>query len=168
MAVYEMNTKDLARFISDTKFGFMPTDVDSTIGYRTNGNSRYKIEAYDIRCDRIYIVNDCFIGTDGNIVVASHIPAIEYYLNTNELSSYYNNGTHLTFKYRMESQVLRYEIGKDVVLNSYDDLNDCMENLISYIGQNIEESMNDFRGGEWNIFDVDCDILWQVDKIKRV
>ena len=109
-----------------------------------------------------------FIGTDGNIVVASHIPAIEYYLNTNELSSYYNNGTHLTFKYRMESQVLRYEIGKDVVLNSYDDLNDCMENLISYIGQNIEESMNDFRGGEWNIFDVDCDILWQVDKIKRV
>lgn len=167
MAVYEMNMKDLARFISDTKFGFMPIDVDSTIGYRTNGNSEYKIDAHKITCNRIYVVNDCFLNTDGNIVVTSYIPAIEYFLNTNELSPYYSSGKHLMFKFEAYSQVLRYEIGK-ITLSSFDDFKECMNLLIDFIGENIESTINDFCFGEWNICNVDCDICWQVDKIKRM
>ena len=53
-----------------------------------------------------------------------------------------------------------------VELKSYKDFEECMGFLIEYIGQNIEESINEFRGGDWVIEDIMCDILWQVDKIK--
>lgn len=165
MAVYEANIRSLAEFISDTKFGFIPDKVTSTKGWRGNG-SKYMISAHKINCDRIYVVNDCFIDVDGNIVVTSYIPAIKYYLISNELSACYKNGEHLSFEFKADSQVLRYEIGKDIELKSYDDFQDCMDCLIEYIGQNIEETINDFKGGSWKINDVVCDILWQVDKIK--
>ena len=168
MAVYEANTRSLAEFISDTKFGFMPDKVNSKPGYRNTGSrSRYKISAHKIGCDRIYVVNDCFIDIDGNIVVTSYIPAIKYRLITNELSGYYNNNEHLSFGYKTNSQVLRYEIENGIELKSYKDFEECMDSLIEYIGQNIEESINEFRGGDWIIEDIMCDILWQVDKIKN-
>jgi hypothetical protein len=166
MAVYEANIRSLAEFISDTKLGFIPSEVTSTKGWRGDG-SRYMISAHKINCDRIYVTNDCFIDIDGNIVVTSYIPAIKYNLISNELSPYYKNGEHLSFGFKTESQVLRYEIGKDVELNSYDDFQDCMDCLVEYIGQNIEKTINDFKGGSWKIDDVVCDILWQVDKIKN-
>lgn len=84
-----------------------------------------------------------------------------------ELSPSYGKGQHLSFEYKANSQVLRYEIGKDIELKTYDDFEGCMENLIRYIGQNIEEMINDFKGGTWRIEDVVCDIEWQVDKIKK-
>lgn len=166
MAVYEANTRSLAEFISDTKLGFMVCGVESTTGYRRDGSS-YMISAHEIHCDRIYVVNDCFIDIEGNIVVTSYIPAIEYYLISNELSPSYGKGKHLSFGYKTDNQVLRYEIGKDIELKTYDDFENCMENLVRYIGQNIEEMINDFKGGSWRIEDVVCDIKWQVDKIKR-
>ena len=165
MAVYEANVRSLAEFISDTKFGFMPDKVTSTSGWRVDG-SRYMISAHKISCDRIYVVNDCFIDVDGNIVVTSYIPAIKYRLITNELSGYYNNDEHLSFGYKTNSLVLRYEIENGIELKSYKDFEECMDSLIEYIGQNIEESINEFRGGDWIIEDIMCDILWQVDKIK--
>lgn len=166
MAVYEANARSLAEFISDTKLGFIPSKVTSTTGYRVNGTS-YLIEAHDIRCDRVYVVNDCFINTDGTIVVTSYIPAIKYFLISNELSSYYKKGEHLSFEYKTESQVLRYEIRKNLILESYDDFEDCMDSLVEFIGQNIEESINDFDcNGPWKMDNVVCDIMWQVDKIK--
>ena len=165
MAVYEANVRSLAEYISDTKLGFIPKEVKSTTGYRVSG-SQYLIEAHDINCDRIYVVNDCFIGTDGNIVVISYIPAVEYSLITNELSPCYGKGKHLSFKYETESQVVRYTVEKNIELNSYSDFEDCMNCLIEFIGQNIEKSMNEFRGS-WRIDDVVCDIVWQVDKIKK-
>lgn len=168
MAVYEANTRSLAEFISDTKLGFMPCDVESTTGHRVNAEgSNYMISAHEIHCDRIYVVNDCFIDVEGNIVVTSYVPAIKYYLVSNELSPSYGKGKHLSFEYRADSQVLRYEIGKDIELKTYDDFESCMENLVRYIGQNIEEMINDFKGSSWRIEDVVCDIEWQVDKIKR-
>lgn len=166
MAVYEANIRSLAEFISDTKLGFIPHAVRSTTGYRRDGSS-YIISAHDIKCDRIYVVNDCFIDIDGNIVVTSYIPALKYYLISNELSPAYRKGEHLSFEFNADSQVLRYEIGKDIELNTYDDFENCIENLISYIGQNIEETINDFKGGSWRMEDVVCDIEWQVDKIKK-
>ena len=166
MAVYEANVRSLAEFISDTKFGFMPDKVTSTSGWRVDG-SRYMISAHKISCDRIYVVNDCFIDVDGNIVVTSYIPAIKYRLITNELSGYYNNDEHLSFGYKTNSLVLRYEIENGIELKSYKDFEECMDSLIEYIGQNIEESINEFRGGDWIIEDIMCDILWQVDKIKN-
>lgn len=168
MAVYEMNIKDLARFISDTKFGFMPIDVDSTIGYRTNGESRYKIDTHEINCNRIIITNDCFINTDGNIVVASYIPAIEYRLKTNEFPPYYNIGKHLVFDFKTNSFVLEYKIEKDIILDSFNDFRNCMDKLIDYIGENIEEAINCFNYGKdgWDIYDVDCSIYWSVSKTK--
>ena len=167
MAVYEANTRSLAEFISDTKLGFMPDKVSSTVGYRDTGSrSRYNISAHKIGCDRIYVINDCFIDIEGNIVVTSYVPAIKYRLITNELSNYYRDDEHLSFGYKVNSQVLRYKIGKDTELKSYDDFEECMDCLIEYIGQNIEESINEFSGGDWKIKDVMCDILWQIDKIK--
>ena len=166
MAVYEANIRSLAEFISDTKLGFMPREVESTTGYRRDG-SRYIISAHKINCDRIYVTNDCFIDIDGNIIVTSYIPAIKYYLISNELSACYGSGKHLSFEFKTESQVLRYKIGKNIELKSYDDFKKCMDNIIKYIGQNIEKSINDFRGNSWKIEDVICDILWQVDKTKK-
>ena len=165
MAVYEANTRSLAEFISDTKFGFVPDKVTSTSGWRGDG-SRYMISAHKISCDRIYVVNDCFIDVDGNIIVTSYIPAIKYFLISNELSACYRNGEHLSFEFKAESQVLRYEIGKDIELKSYDDFEKCMDNILRFIGNNIEESINEFCGSSWKIDGVICDILWQVDKIK--
>lgn len=166
MAVYEANIRSLAEFISDTKFGFMPNKITSTKGSRED-KSRYTISAHKINCDRIYVVNDCFIDIDGNIVVTSYIPSIKYYLISNELSAYYEKDTHLSFEFKADSQVLRYEIGKDIELKSYDDFQDCIDCLIEHIGQNIEETINNFKGNSWKIDDVVCDILWQVDKIKK-
>ena len=166
MAVYEANTKSLAEFISDTKLGFMPASVSSSTGYRRNG-SQYIIKANDIKCDRIYVVNDCFIDIDGNIVVASYIPEIKYFLITNELSECYKPGTHLSFEYKAESQVLNYVITKDISLKSYEDFKICIENLIDFIGKKIEDSINDFKNSGWQIKDVICDISWQIDKIKK-
>ena len=166
MAVYEANIRSLAEFLSDTKLGFIPCAVSSTTGYRRDG-SRYMISAHNIKCDRIYVVNDCFIDTEGNIVVTSYVPAIEYYLISNELSPCYKKGDHLSFGFKADSQVLRLKIGKNVKLETYDDFERCMDYLIAYIGQNIEETINDFKGGSWKIEDVVCDIKWQVDKIKR-
>lgn len=81
MAVYEANTRSLAEFISDTKLGFIPCNVESTTGYRMNGEgSNYIISAHEIHCDRIYVVNNCFIDIEGNIVVTSYVPAIKYHL----------------------------------------------------------------------------------------
>lgn len=168
MAVYEANTRSLAEFISDTKLGFIPYDVESTVGYRRDSNdSSYMISAHEIHCDRIYVVNDCFIDTEGNIVVTSYVPAIKYHLISNELSPSYGKGRHLSFEYRVDSQVLRYEIGKDIELKTYDDFENCLKNLIRYIGQNIEEMINQFKSGTWKIEDVVCDIEWQVDRIKK-
>lgn len=170
MAVYEANTRSLAEFISDTKLGFMPCDVESTTGYRIGGSSYYAISAHEIHCDRIYVVNDCFIDIEGNIVVTSYIPAIKYFLFTNELSPSYEKGRHLSFGYKVDSQVLRYEIGKDIELKSYDDFESCMEKLIRFIGNNIEEEINKFKrnkNNSWKIDNVVCDIEWQVDKIKK-
>ena len=166
MAVYEANIRSLAEFISDTKLGFIPKEVESTIGYRKDGSS-YMISVHEIRCDRIFIVNDCFIDIEGNIVITSYVPEITYYLLSNELSSCYSKGTHLSFEFRADSQVLRYEIGKDIELKTYDDFKRCMEDLIKYIGLNIEEMINGFKCGSWRIEDVVCDIEWQVDKIKN-
>lgn len=164
MAVYEANTRSLAEFISDTKFGFMPSEVTSTKGWRGDG-SRYMISVHKISCDRIYVVNDCFIDIDGNIIITSYVPAIKYLLISNELSACYRSGEHLSFDFKAHSQVLKYEIGKNIELKSYDDFKKCIDNLIEYIGQNIEKTINDFKG-EWKIDGVMCDILWQVDRIK--
>lgn len=166
MAVYEANIRSLAEFISGTKLGFIPDKVTSTKGWRRDGSS-YMISVHKISCDRIYVVNDCFIDVHGNIVVTSYIPAIKYYLVSNELSACYGKGEHLSFEFEADSQVLKYEIGKDIDLKSYDDFKKCMDELIEYIGENIEETINDFKGGSWKIDDVECDILWQVDKIKK-
>jgi hypothetical protein len=166
MSVYEANIRSLAEFISDTKFGFMPLKVKSTTGYRGDNNSNYEISAYKICCDRIYVVNDCFIDIDGNIVVASYIPNIKYSLYTNELSGYYKDGEHLPFLFNCNSNVIRYKIGKDIELKSYDDFEECMAMLIEFIEQHIENAINSFDGGAWTIKNVDCDISWQVDKIK--
>lgn len=163
MSVYEANTRSLAEFISNTKLGFMPCSVKSTTGYRRDDSS-YMISAHKIRCDRIYAVNDCFIGMDGNIVVASYIPSINYTLISNELSPCFSEGAHLGFEYRADSQVLRYEIGKDTKLRTYDDFENCLENLIRHIGQNIEKMINNFKGGSWSIDNVVCGIEWQVDR----
>lgn len=166
MSVYEANTRSLAEFISNTKLGFMPCGVKSTTGYRRDGSS-YMISAHKIHCDRIYIVNDCFIDIEGNIVVASYIPAIKYILISNELSPCFNEGEHLGFEYRADSQVLRYEIEKDIKLRTYDDFENCIENLIRHIGQNIEKMINNFKGGSWSIDNVVCGIEWQVDRTLR-
>lgn len=166
MAVYEANIRSLAEFISNTKLGFMPCNVKSTTGYRINNGSTYMISAHEIHCDRIYVVNDCFIDIEGNIVVTSYIPTIQYYLITNELSPCYQRGAHLSFQFQADSQVLRYEIGKNIRLKIYNDFESCVENLIRYIGQNIEEMINDFKGVSWKMDNVVCDIEWQVDRIK--
>lgn len=89
MAVYEMNIRNLSEYISDTKFGFGIKNVTSTTGYRIDGSSQYAIEAHDIKCDKIYVVNDCFIDISGNIEITSYIPTIKYFLISNELSKYY-------------------------------------------------------------------------------
>lgn len=170
MAVYEANTRSLAEFISDTKLGFMPCDVESTTGHRVNSGSSYMISAHEIHCDRIYVVNDCFIDVEGNIVVTSYVPAIKYYLISNELSPSYGKGEHLSFKHKADSQVLRYEICNNIELKTYDDFESCMEKLIRFIEINIEETINEFKkdkDNSWRIEDVVCDIEWQVDKIKR-
>lgn len=166
MAVYELNINSLANFISDTKLGFIPDNVNSTAGYRKNDSS-YMISVHEIHCDRIYVVNDCFIDTENNIVVTSYIPAIKYHLISNELSPCYSKNRHLSFEYKTNSQVLRYNIGKDIKLKTYDDFENCLKNLIRYIGQNIEEMINQFESGTWKIEDVVCDIEWQVDRIKK-
>ena len=165
MAVYEANIRSLAEFISDTKLGFKSSGVRSTTGYRNNG-SKYMVSAHEISSDRIYITNDCFIDTNGNMVVTSYIPAIKYYLVTNELSSHYRKGEHLSFDFKANSQVLRYEINKDIELKSYEDFQKCIDNIINLIGQHIEKSINDFKGNAWKIEDVVCNVSWQVDRIK--
>lgn len=167
MAVYEATAKSLAEFISDTKLGFMPCDVESTTGNRKNGEgSSYEISAHEIHCDRINVMNDCFVDIEGNIVVVSYIPAIKYHLISNELSPCYDKGRHFSFEYKVDSQVLRYEFKNDINLKTYDDFQNCIENLIRYIGRNIEEKINNFKGGSWKIDGVVCDIEWQVDRIK--
>ena len=167
MAVYESNIRSLAEFISETKLGFEPREVISTKGYRiNNGGSRYEISAHKINCNRIYVVNDCFIDIDGNIIVISYVPSVEYTLVSNELSPCYRRGEHLCFKYKADSQVLKYEIGNDVNLNSYNDFHNSIENLIKFIGKNIEASINEFNGDSWRISGVKCNILWQTDKVK--
>ena len=165
MAVYEANTRSLAQYISDTKLGFNPESVKSTTGYRVSGN-RYLIEAKSIQCDRIYVVNDCFIEANGNIVVTSYVPAVKYCMISNELSECYNRGANLSFEYHASSQVLRYEIDKNTMLETYADFENCMECLIKFIGINIEKSINEFKGS-WKLEDIVCDIQWQVDRIKR-
>ena len=169
MAVYEANIRSLAEFISDTKFGFMPENVESDIGYRVNktGN-RYKIAAYEIKCDRIYVTNDCFIDVDGNIVVTSYIPSFRYALRTNELSGYYSKDTHLHFEFYADSQVVTNSIRSNVILESYDDFKKCLNEVMESIEYCLKCAINDFRPyqSEWRIEDVVCDIEWQVDKIK--
>lgn len=179
MAVYEANIRSLAEFISDTKLGFIPCEVESTTGYRINGeSSNYIISVHE----RIYVVNDCFIDLEGNIVVVSYIPAIKYHLISNELSTSYRKWEHVPFEYKTDSKVLRYEIEKDIELKTYDDFENCMEDLVRYIGQNlerdcketitcemclIEEMINEFKNSSWRIDNVVCNIEWQVDKIKK-
>lgn len=165
MSVYKINFEDLAKFISDIKFGFKLSSVTSTEGWRCDG-ARYKISVQKINCDRIQIVNDCFINYDGSVTVISYIPEINYHLISNELSACYNN-THLPFEFKANSKVIRYKIGNDTKLKSFEDFQDCVDCLIEYIGQNIEHMINEFNGGQWNIEDVICDITWQVDKFKR-
>lgn len=166
MAVYEANIKSLAEFISDTKLGFIPSEVTSTSGYRRDGSS-YMISAHKINCDRIYVVNDCFLDINGNVIITSYIPAIKYYLMTNELSPCYRKGDHLGFEFKTNSQVLKYEIKNDIELKSYDDFEKYIGKLIKFIGKNIEKSINEFKGGSWRIDGVKCDIFWQVDKVKN-
>lgn len=84
-----MNIRNLSEYISDTKFGFGIKNVTSTTGYRIGGSSQYAIEAHDIKCDKIYVVNDCFLNIDGNIEIISYIPSIKYFLISKELSKYY-------------------------------------------------------------------------------
>lgn len=166
MAVYEANIRSLAKFISDTKLGFIPSKVNSTTGYRVDG-SKYMISAHKINCERIYIINDCFVDINGNIVVTSYIPNIKYRLVTNELSAYYKKGDHLSFEFMSDSKVLRYKINNNIELKFFDDFERCMNNLIEYIEQNIEDTINEFKGNSWGIYGVVCDILWQVDKTKK-
>lgn len=169
MAVYEANMRSLAEFISETKLSFNPFSVKSTEGYRQDGpRSRYEISAKKITCDKINIVNDCFIDIDGNITITSYIPGFSYSLITNELSEYYKSGDSLGFKFKVDSFVLKQKVtNKDIKLESYNDFEKCLNNLIEDIKEELQNKINEFKYSSWKIEGVCCSIQWQIDKIKR-
>lgn len=170
MAVYKADMESLARFISDTKLGFTIHDVNNTEKWYTNdgfGNV-ISLSVRQISCKNICVTNDCFISSDGSIVVAISIPEIEYNVWLNE----YNDKEckipkSKTFRIETNSMVLDYdEIENDAKIETYYDFKVWLDRIIDYIGHILSEEIRDYIENKFKT-EIGFDVIWQVDRIKN-
>lgn len=170
MAVYKADIENLAKYISNTKLGFTIHDVNNTEkGYtKDESGNVISLSVRQISCKKIYVTNDCFISSDGGIVVAISIPEIKY----NAWLLKYNDEEcktpkSKTFEIETNSMVLDYdEIEYDTKIESYYDFKNWLDRIIDYIGYMLTEEIKNFIENKFKT-EIGFDVIWQVDRIKN-
>lgn len=152
MAVYEMNRRAIAAYLSDTKNEFVLGCVPSGEGKRVNKfGSSYPVKVVGLKGKEIEPRVDCFLNRDESITVRVYLPRFAFWAVTQELHKAYSPDERLSFGFAVEPKSFEYTLPKDKV-DSYVDFKEPMDDLIQRISKELTKYINRFQTKEdWTI-----------------
>lgn len=167
MAVYEMNRKALAEYLSDTINEFVFKCNPSKEGQRVNKHgSAYPIKIVDIKqTTKVIPKVDCFLNNGESITVRVYLPKYEFVISTSELHKAYDPKKYLGFSFFAEPRSFEYTISNTKV-ESYNDFKDIMDDMLRRISNELGQDINRFETKEeWHILGIYLDVYFDINSM---
>lgn len=167
MAVYEMNRKAIAEYLSSTRNEFILGCSVSNEGKRVNraGNT-YPIQVIDLKAEGVIPNVDCFLNTDDSISVRVYLPGYTYFAVTKELHKAYGGNSSLRFSFICEPRSFEYTLPNGEV-TSYKDFKEPMGDLIRRISEEMKQDINCFKTHEeWKFKGIQLDTVFKTYSMK--
>ena len=165
MAVYHMNTENLAAYLSNTKNEFVLGCNPSKEGKRMKKSDgyTYPIQVVGLKTTKNIVPGvDCFLNKDGSLAVRVYLPEYTYYAETRELAASYGGNGKLSFAFEAVPKNFEYTLPKRD-LNSYNDFKEAMGDLIRRISEELKKDINQFHTKEdWRIVGINVDVTFTV------
>lgn len=153
MAVYEMNRKAIANYLSNTLNEVILGCKTSDEGKRINREGyTYPVRVVAVNGAKAIVPKvDCFLNRDESITVRVYLPGYDYFVKTEELGKSYRPGENLSFPFCVNPRSFEYVLPNGEV-NSYNDFKEAMKDLIRRVSEKMGEDINRFQGNDhWTI-----------------
>ena len=164
MAVYEMNRKALAEYLSDTinEFAFKCNTSKECQRINKHGDA-YPIKIVDIKQIKNVIPKvDCFLNKGESITVRVYLPKYDFIISTSELHKAYDPQKYLGFSFFAEPRSFEYTISNTKV-ESYNDFKDVMDDMLRRISNELRQDINKFETKEeWHIHGIYLDVSFDI------
>lgn len=160
MAVYEMNKRSIAEYLSDTRNEFVLGCNPSEEGQRRSKNGdTYPIKVVELSTTQNIVPKvDCFLNADETIAVRVYLPKYTYFVKTRELHKSYSSRDRLSFSFYANPKSFEYTLPKFDV-KFYEDFKEAMDDLTQKISSMLKHDINQFRTNEeWTITGINVDV----------
>lgn len=164
MAVYEMNRRAIAEYLSDTKNEFSIGCKPSKEGKRiSTDGSTYPIQIVELSTVHNIVPRvDCFLNADETISVRVYLPEYKYFVKTKELHKAYSTRDRLSFEFYTKARSFEYTL-PELDINSYHDFKEVMDDMIQKISAMMKHNINQFQTDEtWTIEGINVDVTFDI------